>query len=142
MVKNRTALCGAVALLLLAIVSSCGDQSSSTSPSGAPTAVGLLTALNTGEVISLKTSPPSVLSPTDDAETDGLTPLLTIRNSQPRFIGSADFTYLFEVYKVLDNGAMVPVDAHSATQTTNTTSYRVGRELTQARTTYGVPERS
>ena len=94
----------------------------------------MLTALAPDGVISLKVAPPDLQSPINDAETDDLSPLLTITNAQPSYIESTDFMYLFEVYRVLGNGAMVRVRASSVAQTANTTSYRVKVELEQSTT--------
>ena len=134
MVKTRTSLYDAIALLLIAVVASCGDSSTPTAPSVTPIAGETLAALSPDGVISLKTLPPVLESPIENLETEGLTPVLTITNSEPRFINSADFTYRFEVYTVDESGAMVRVHVNSVAQTPNTTSYLVNEDLEQTTT--------
>jgi hypothetical protein len=135
MVKNRTTSYGLMALALAALVSSCGDSSSPTSPSAMPTASGLLTALAPDGVISLKTPAPVLQSPPNNSETVGLTPVLTTNNSQPDFVPSADFTYDFELYQVLSGGGMQQVGTtRSVEQTAGTTSYPVTEPLEQTMT--------
>ena len=122
-------LASRLALIALgACTMSCGEDSVPTAPSA--TAVSAVTSplLEPDGVISLKTPPPVLDSPVNNAETEDLQPVLTTANSQPRYLDSADFTYEFEVY----DGAMTRVrHTNGVAQTPNTTSYTVTPALEQ-----------
>ena len=153
MTASRVGLVGLVVCL-----ASCGD-SNPTAPSGTPTTTASLTAASAGQALeglgvdsldveaevlplvsapdgsTLKATAPTPLSPINDLETETLTPTLTVGNAQPTFVPSADFTYLYTVYEVQDDGSLVLVDTREVDQTANTTSYRLSEDLEQ-RTSY------
>ncbi len=121
MVANRY---GVVTLLLIATVSSCGDNSNPVAPSAAP-----------DREFSLKASKPVLQSPINNTETPDLTPVLETANSVPSNLPSSDFTYEFEVYEVQDDGTKPLVrNPKGVAQTPNTTSHTVTGDLEQTTT--------
>ena len=97
---------------------------------------GVVMSLSASDGSTLKATAPTPLSPINDEEIESLRPTLTVGNSQPTFVPSADFTYLlYTVYEVQNDGSLVLVDTREVDQTANTTSYRLSEDLEQ-RTNY------
>ncbi|MEE2791841.1 MAG: hypothetical protein VX453_09430, partial [Acidobacteriota bacterium] len=90
---------------------------------------------------TLKVNAVVLLSPVGDAQTEDLTPILTVTNAQALFIpqellaARGDVYVLFELSKVRDNGSTETVHTNQTLQTTETTSYEVSVTLEET-TTY------
>ena len=135
MVTNRTTPYGVVVLLLIAAVSSCGDNSNPAAPSALLVTTGPLAALAPDGVVSLKTGKPVLRSPIDNTETLDLTPVLVIANSAPLNLPDFDFTYELEVYEVHADLTMTRVrHPKGIAQTPNSTGHAVVGDLEQATT--------
>ena len=110
---------------------------------GQPDAVTVtVTSLRTGpDGSTLKVKPVTLLSPVNDAETDDLTPLLTVSSSEAQFIpqdqlaARGDAYVFFEISVVPDDGSSTVVDANETLQTAEITSYQINAALEET-TTY------
>ncbi|MDA1091845.1 MAG: hypothetical protein O3A25_01040 [Acidobacteria bacterium] len=132
MVKDRTNLfraSGLAALVLVALISSCGGNSNPVAPSA-----DALSALPADGIITLKAPPPVPQSPIGNVLLPGVTTTLITGNAPPLYLQDAPFVYRFEVYKVQPGGGMVLALAVTANQTANSTSYTLSAELEQTGT--------
>ena len=157
MMTVRNSAVGAVLIPLVVLIASCSDDSNPTAPSATQATTVSSSAASAGALLAgeevdqvgigagvesdldealaapdgstLKAGAPTLVSPINNAVTDTLSPLLTLTNSSPNHVASAAFTYRFEVTQA---GSSAIIDANSAAQGTNTTSYTVNLALEQA----------
>ena len=143
MVMNRTNILrahGLAALTLVALVSSCGGSSNPAAPSstGGAVAGDILMALPRDGLVTLKVAAPTLQSPPNNSETEGLTPTVIVASPRPDFVPDAGEPVAvdFQFFKNMDGGLMTPVGGNrSVILTPGTTSYSVpAGELEQTST--------
>jgi hypothetical protein len=154
----RKSVPGVVLVVLVAFIAGCDDSATPTAPSASeatqaplaqareggvldgmsatPTDGDVVTpvgpetdaALSAPDGTTLKSTAPTLTSPTNNEVVSSLSPPLTLTNATPLNLPSADFTYRFEVTQL---GSTQLIDANTAAQGVTTTSYIVNLALEQ-----------